>query len=923
MTLDHVALGDITHVETHNEDRDKLNELDTRVQTLEDAPAPTVPVTSVNSETGDVVLDAAGVGAHPDTWKPEWSTDILDKPATFPPSAHDHAQSEITGLVEDLSSLDTRVTTLEDAPSGGGGTGGAVDSVNGHTGTVVLNAGDVGAVAAGDPHIGIAPLTTTQRDALSGLNLWSGRIIFNTDSNRLEQYSSGAWHQIYISGGSIYDSIDGSLLEGSVHLDEVYSGYGEITHLYVQDLATTAGGQVLDTAMKGAAGGVATLDSNAKLPASQLSSLIPDVSNLTDMNLRRYRAALANAVAGNGLCRIAWIGDSITSGVGAGSFAAAWPNVTGRMMSSVGIAHGFGASPPQNGFNTLADSRYAFTSAQAGAGGTVFWSSIPQGQSVTFTSTEPGTVIEYLWNNGGGFSTSKINVQIDGGSITTVSGNNSGNATVTRLTGLANTTHTIKLTALAGAMTFGYIAVLPASGVVMDNWGYGGSESADWVQQTGYDLRSFPVWEVVPNLAIVALGTNDVAQSVSASTYQSNITTIVQGFQAINVDVLLVSNIPINPTNIGSYPSDWTAYRTALRSVSSTLGVPLLDLGARWNYDGAAAQALGLISSGDGIHPTSAGAADMASAVLPVLAVAGGDFNKAAIGLANVDNTSDMNKPLSNPQLLALGNAQNAMISEIALGNLSGAINLSTYTAQLQSVSMTAIGNLTFNASTGGPTITAGTAPRLTMRITQDGTGGRTLTTTNVTWPGGTQPALSTTPGAVDVLEFRWISGVCYGMIWKVPTTSTAVSAAPLTRTSYTPGSTATTITPASATATNDADATNLAVSFTVPASGKVRVILEGTVNMTQASGYIYWSLRNGTTDVVGSERHAGALGIASARMRNHLAISISGLTPGASITYKWAVRGTGASLQIGGGTEFATAASTNYGPAIMTVFAE
>ena len=85
--------------------------------------------------------------------EPEW-TKIKNKPTTYTPSAHTHAQSDITGLETALNNKQGKLTAgtgikiENDVISATGGTGGgAVDSVNGKTGTVVLSADDVGAIA--------------------------------------------------------------------------------------------------------------------------------------------------------------------------------------------------------------------------------------------------------------------------------------------------------------------------------------------------------------------------------------------------------------------------------------------------------------------------------------------------------------------------------------------------------------------------------------------------------------------------------------------------------------------------------------------------------------------------------------------------------------------------------------------------------
>jgi len=153
----------------------------------------------------------------------------------------------------------------------------------------------------------------------------------------------------------------------------------------------------------------------------------------------------------------------------------------------------------------------------------------------------------------------------------------------------------------------------------------------------------------------------------------------------------------------------------------------------------------------------------------------------------------------------------------------------------------------------------------------------------------------------------------------QLPTTSGA--SAPLTRTSYAP---ATATTYAATTTAAAADATNLTVTFTAPSTGKVRVVLEGAWNAGGSSVSYYWLLRNtGTsTNVAGSERAIAPSGAASGRAR--VEIVVSGLTSGSSYTLAWAHRflsANSANLYAGGSTnEFS---GTNYGPAVMEVYAE
>lgn len=48
---------------------------------------------------------------HVHTW-----ADITNKPTTFTPAAHTHVKADVTGLVSDLTSLDSRLDTLEAEP---------------------------------------------------------------------------------------------------------------------------------------------------------------------------------------------------------------------------------------------------------------------------------------------------------------------------------------------------------------------------------------------------------------------------------------------------------------------------------------------------------------------------------------------------------------------------------------------------------------------------------------------------------------------------------------------------------------------------------------------------------------------------------------------------------------------------------------
>jgi len=115
-----------------------------------------------------------------------------------------------------------------------------------------------------------------------------------------------------------------------------------------------------------------------------------------------------------------------------------------------------------------------------------------------------------------------------------------------------------------------------------------------------------------------------------------------------------------------------------------------------------------------------------------------------------------------------------------------------------------------------------------------------------------------------------------------------------------------------------DADATNLTVVFTAPASGTVLVRLTGVARQPSgaaAGARAYWGLRESTTIVAGPMfvLYAPMTMPANRLEAASCAFYITGLTPGNSYTYKWAIAGDGT---YGGGLYVTTGS-----PAFMEVW--
>lgn len=123
-------------------------------------------VSSVNGQSGVVVLDAADVGADPaGTATTSAAAAVAAHTALADPHPQYLTPAEANVAYERVLTAGTNVTIDRTNPSApvinvsGGGGGGAVDSVNGQTGVVVLTAADVGADVAGAATAAVAAHT--------------------------------------------------------------------------------------------------------------------------------------------------------------------------------------------------------------------------------------------------------------------------------------------------------------------------------------------------------------------------------------------------------------------------------------------------------------------------------------------------------------------------------------------------------------------------------------------------------------------------------------------------------------------------------------------------------------------------------------------------------------------------------------------
>jgi hypothetical protein len=140
-----------------------------------------------------------------------------------------------------------------------------------------------------------------------------------------------------------------------------------------------------------------------------------------------------------------------------------------------------------------------------------------------------------------------------------------------------------------------------------------------------------------------------------------------------------------------------------------------------------------------------------------------------------------------------------------------------------------------------------------------------------------------------------------YALIWNGSTWTPGTADGVLATVGYNPVG-LTTYTVGTGSTPSAVDATNLDVTVTVPASGKIIVKLEA-LTQNNSGGTMYWSLMTGGVIVTGTEVVVTTDTLPSGS-RISSEILISGLTPGASVNYKWGARTLVAagSISAGGG---------------------
>jgi len=352
--------------------------------------------------------------------------------------------------------------------------------------------------------------------------------------------------------------------------------------------------------------------------------------------MRKTRAALAKVRSGVQNMKLACVGDSITAGAGAqngtgaaawvGAKALSWPTYLASMLNAAGTAASIDSVTSDNSTVSHAGTVPSYDprvtlganwtiASFSTAGGQMLGNSVGSlgaaaAETMTFTPANAFTDVDIYWyrHPAGGTWTADI-----GGSVLATMAAGTAGLQKTTITGLAATTHTLKLirTVLGNVFLIGVVCYdTNTKSVNVLNMGWSGARTTSWNPAiTLYDPMP-TLGFYAPDLTIVMLGVNDWGNGATAAVSLDALTTIVAKARESG-DVLLVTPPP-SITSFGA-ASAQAVTMSAIYSAASTLGVPLLDLNAQW-VDYTTSNAYGYYNT-DGIHPLKSGQYDIANAI--------------------------------------------------------------------------------------------------------------------------------------------------------------------------------------------------------------------------------------------------------------------------------------------------------------------
>lgn len=285
------------------------------------------------------------------------------------------------------------------------------------------------------------------------------------------------------------------------------------------------------------------------------------IYNQSSANMLTYRTWLGRARSSDHLMRIGFVGDSLTAGFLANIGTGDPVSQLRGLFEQAGFTVGELVWIVNSGSDGLVDNRINL--GGWGLTGITYANSATAGAQMTYTSLAVGTVVEILSTGQSGAFT----YAIDGGSPVTVSPTGAS-MVLTKVTGLPNTSHTVVITATSTRAFIAAMGVNAGHGVCLINASQCGSTAAQWLGTNAYSDLINALIAAQPNIVLAELGSNETAQSVSASTFQTNMQSIITKLKTASIAPFLTATMqyPLAPM--------WNA----MYNLADSNALPLLDM---------------------------------------------------------------------------------------------------------------------------------------------------------------------------------------------------------------------------------------------------------------------------------------------------------------------------------------------------------
>jgi lysophospholipase L1-like esterase len=343
---------------------------------------------------------------------------------------------------------------------------------------------------------------------------------------------------------------------------------------------------------------------------------------------QRYRAAAGKAFSGTAASRqyIVLAGDSITAGLKTNgdskniyvkSPSVALSNRLG--YGTIGSRFGSGGTVAGETLTTL-DPRVTYGAGwQNGAaftiGGSAFYNNSTT-NVYNFAPADAFDTFDTFYATASGAAT--FNISIDGGAVL-ASPNSATGGTAIGKTNLTTTSgiHTVNLarTGVGGQLTLLGVDTYSSTDRKMSilNLGACSSRTSDWADPAAFYGPLKALQFLAPGLVCFQLGANDMLQNLPLVLSLANYQKIIDAVLPFS-DILLFTPMPIALSTVSAVTQ--YNFRMGMLRLAESNNLPIVDLSIR-NGDFVQANSLGLMF--DQVHPTAAGAQDLASCITPVV----------------------------------------------------------------------------------------------------------------------------------------------------------------------------------------------------------------------------------------------------------------------------------------------------------------